>query len=54
MEAGVHPRVLSLAPQTYNLTVGTSGSYYEAAYGIDVSGINAMLDGLPAPLLLRT
>jgi len=54
MEAGVHPRIKSLAPQEYNLTVGTSGAYYEAAYGIDAAGISATLDKLAEPQLVRS
>jgi len=54
MEAGVYPRIRSLAPQGYNLTVGTSAAYYEAIYGIDVAGIEEGLRALEAAQLVRS
>jgi transketolase len=46
MEAGVHPRVRSLAPAGYNLTVGTSTAFYDKVYGLDVDGITRAVEAV--------
>jgi len=43
MEHAVYPRIRSLAPRDFTLTIGTSNRFFETQFGIDPAAIEAAL-----------